>query len=77
MALTAPLKLAITKLHFSVCNKPHSIKPQFIPQNPSLILLITDLIQKRDQFKASRSLMRRLIKDMTTMTCSIIHRQLK
>ena len=76
MALTAHLKRLI-KLQSSVAIKLHCTKPQSKPQNLSLNLRKIDLIRKKGQSLAFRSQMRKLIKDMTMMTSSIIHHQLK
>ena len=76
MALTAHLKRPI-KLLSSVAIKLHCTRPQSRPQNLSPTLLKIDLIQKKGQSLAFRSQMRNLIKDMTMMTSSIIHHQLK
>ena len=76
MALTAHLKRPI-KLLSLVAIKLHCTRPQSRPQNLSPTLLKIDLIQKKGQSLAFRSQMRNLIKDMTMMTSSIIHHQLK
>lgn len=76
MALTAHLKRPI-KLLSLVVIRLHCTRPQSRPQNLSPTLLKIDLIQKKGQSLASKSQMRNLIKDMTMMTSSIIHHQLK
>ena len=76
MELTA-LLIRIIKRLFSVSNKPPCTKLQCRPQNPSLIHQKIDLIRKKVHSRAYRSQMRKLIKDMTTMTFFISHHQLK
>ena len=76
MALTAHLKRLI-KLQSSVAIKLHCTKPQSKPQNLSPILRKIDLIRKKGQSMGFKCQMRKLIKDMTTMTSSITHHQLK